>query len=101
LVCEKKRQFFRRKLSKIAENCDDNIDDPWLAPWQRRRRQDSGRRQRVLLVVGEVVACNHVPVAMQLLRLRQLLWLRKLLRLWQRVVVMVNNNPLHIPADLE
>jgi hypothetical protein len=24
-----KRQFFRRKLSKIAENCDHNID-PWL-----------------------------------------------------------------------
>jgi hypothetical protein len=25
--CEK-RQFFRRKLAKIAENCDHNID-PW------------------------------------------------------------------------
>jgi hypothetical protein len=25
-----KRQFFRRKLAKIAENCDHNID-PWLA----------------------------------------------------------------------
>jgi hypothetical protein len=25
-----KRQFFRRKLSKIAENCDHNID-PWMA----------------------------------------------------------------------
>jgi hypothetical protein len=24
----KKRQFFRRKLAKIAENCDHNID-PW------------------------------------------------------------------------
>jgi hypothetical protein len=23
---EKKRQFFRRKLSKFAENCDHNID---------------------------------------------------------------------------
>jgi hypothetical protein len=29
-----KRQFFRRKLSKIAENCDHNID-PWF--------QDQGR----------------------------------------------------------
>jgi hypothetical protein len=28
-----KRQFFRRKLSKIAENCDPNID-PW-SPWAR------------------------------------------------------------------
>jgi hypothetical protein len=28
LVFEKKRQLFRRKLSKIAENCDHNID-PW------------------------------------------------------------------------
>jgi hypothetical protein len=28
LVFEKKRRFFRRKLSKIAENCDHNID-PW------------------------------------------------------------------------
>jgi hypothetical protein len=26
LVFEKKRLFFRRKLSKIAENCDHNID---------------------------------------------------------------------------
>jgi hypothetical protein len=26
LVCEKERHFFRRKLSKIAENCDHNID---------------------------------------------------------------------------
>jgi hypothetical protein len=26
LVFEKKRQFFRRKLSKIAENFDHNID---------------------------------------------------------------------------
>jgi hypothetical protein len=30
LVFDKKRQFFRRKLSKIAENCDHNID-PWLS----------------------------------------------------------------------
>jgi hypothetical protein len=29
LVFEEKRQFFRRKLSKIAENCDHNID-PWF-----------------------------------------------------------------------
>jgi hypothetical protein len=29
LVFEKKRQFFRRKLSKIAENCDHNIG-PWF-----------------------------------------------------------------------
>jgi alpha/beta superfamily hydrolase len=28
LVFEKKRHFFRRKLTKIAENCDHNID-PW------------------------------------------------------------------------
>jgi hypothetical protein len=28
---EEKRQFFRRKLAKIAENCDHNID-PW-SPW--------------------------------------------------------------------
>jgi hypothetical protein len=28
LVFEKKRQFFRQKLSKIAENSDHNID-PW------------------------------------------------------------------------
>jgi hypothetical protein len=27
-----KRQFFRRKLSKIAENCDHNID-PWDRCW--------------------------------------------------------------------
>jgi hypothetical protein len=26
LVFEKKSQFFRRKLAKIAENCDHNID---------------------------------------------------------------------------
>jgi hypothetical protein len=26
LVFEKKCQFFRQKLSKIAENCDHNID---------------------------------------------------------------------------
>jgi hypothetical protein len=26
LVFEKKRQFFRKKLAKIAENCDHNID---------------------------------------------------------------------------
>jgi hypothetical protein len=26
LLFEKKRQLFRRKLSKIAENCDHNID---------------------------------------------------------------------------
>jgi hypothetical protein len=26
LVFEKKRQFFRRKLGKISENCDHNID---------------------------------------------------------------------------
>jgi hypothetical protein len=28
IVFWEKRQFFRRKLSKIAENCDHNID-PW------------------------------------------------------------------------
>jgi hypothetical protein len=28
LVFEKKRQFFRRKLAKIAENCDQN-NNPW------------------------------------------------------------------------
>jgi hypothetical protein len=26
LVCEKNANFFRRKLAKIAENCDHNID---------------------------------------------------------------------------
>jgi hypothetical protein len=26
-----KRQFFRPKLSKIAENCDHNIDPRWLS----------------------------------------------------------------------
>jgi hypothetical protein len=31
LVFWEKRHFFRRKLSKIAENCDHNID-PW-SPW--------------------------------------------------------------------
>jgi hypothetical protein len=30
LVFEKNANFFRRKLSKIAENCDHNID-PWCA----------------------------------------------------------------------
>jgi hypothetical protein len=30
LVFEKNANFFRQKLSKIAENCDHNID-PWLA----------------------------------------------------------------------
>jgi hypothetical protein len=30
LVFEKKRQSFRRKLSKIAENCGHNIDPRWL-----------------------------------------------------------------------
>jgi hypothetical protein len=30
LVFEKQRQLFRRKLSKIAENCDHNTD-----PWDR------------------------------------------------------------------
>jgi hypothetical protein len=25
-----KRQFFRRKLAKIAENCDHNIDPRWV-----------------------------------------------------------------------
>jgi hypothetical protein len=29
LVFEKNANFFRRKLAKIAENCDHNID-PWL-----------------------------------------------------------------------
>jgi hypothetical protein len=29
-VFEKNANFFRRKLSKIAENCDHNID-PWLS----------------------------------------------------------------------
>jgi hypothetical protein len=33
LVFEKKCQFFRRKLSKIAENCDHNIDP--RSPWKR------------------------------------------------------------------
>jgi hypothetical protein len=27
-----KRQFFRRKLAKIAENCDNNIDPWYLIP---------------------------------------------------------------------
>jgi hypothetical protein len=32
-----KRQFFRRKLSKIAENCDHNID-PWSPnPWMLKQ----------------------------------------------------------------
>jgi hypothetical protein len=30
LVFEKNANFFRRKLAKIAENCDHNID-PWFA----------------------------------------------------------------------
>jgi hypothetical protein len=30
-----KRQFFRRKLSKIAENCDHNID-----PWDTHKKQE-------------------------------------------------------------
>jgi hypothetical protein len=34
-ICEK-RQLFRRKLEKIAENCDHNID-----PWTIRLRDDS------------------------------------------------------------
>jgi hypothetical protein len=39
-----KRQFFRRKLSKIAKNCDHNIDPWWrgsgllLCIWNRRSR---------------------------------------------------------------
>jgi hypothetical protein len=28
LAFEKKRQYYRRKLAKIAENCDRNIDPP-------------------------------------------------------------------------
>jgi hypothetical protein len=32
LVFEKNAKFFRRKLSKIAENCDHNID-PRLTRW--------------------------------------------------------------------
>jgi hypothetical protein len=31
LVFEENANFFRRKLAKIAENCDHNID-PWLEP---------------------------------------------------------------------
>jgi hypothetical protein len=30
LVFKKNADFFRRKLGKIAENCDHNID-PWVA----------------------------------------------------------------------
>jgi hypothetical protein len=30
LVFEKNANFFRRKLAKIAENCDHNID-PWFS----------------------------------------------------------------------
>jgi hypothetical protein len=44
----RKTPFFRRKLSKIAENCDHNID-PWTwSPWQcltvghQKFRLDSG-----------------------------------------------------------
>jgi hypothetical protein len=33
-----KRHFFRRKLSKIAENCDHNID-----PWHLRERKTNLR----------------------------------------------------------
>jgi hypothetical protein len=32
LVFEKNANFFRRKLSKIAENCDHNIDPPVALP---------------------------------------------------------------------
>jgi hypothetical protein len=33
-ISNKKRQFFRRKLTKIAENCDHSID-PWM--WLQNR----------------------------------------------------------------
>jgi hypothetical protein len=35
LVFEKKRQFFRRKFAKIAENCDYNIDPFWESAMKR------------------------------------------------------------------
>jgi hypothetical protein len=37
LVFEKNANFFRRKLSKIAENCDHNID-----PWSHWRQATAG-----------------------------------------------------------
>jgi hypothetical protein len=39
LVFEKNANFFRRKLSKIAENCDHNIG-PW-SPWPRSKEKKS------------------------------------------------------------
>jgi hypothetical protein len=37
--CEK-RQFFRRKLTKIAENCDHNID-PWTISANKEGRKNN------------------------------------------------------------
>jgi hypothetical protein len=37
IIFEKKRQFFRRKLSKIAENCDHNIDHVFFASVKKYR----------------------------------------------------------------
>jgi hypothetical protein len=40
-----KRQFFRRKLSKIGENCDHNIDprSPWRFTKWMPGQSDEGR----------------------------------------------------------
>jgi hypothetical protein len=40
-----KRQFYRQKLSKIAENCDHNID-PWSHCWPTYKRQMIARDSR-------------------------------------------------------
>jgi hypothetical protein len=45
LVFEKKRQFFRQKLSEIAENCDHNIG-PWSQSYDRELCQRCAHLQR-------------------------------------------------------
>jgi hypothetical protein len=46
----RKRQFFRRKLAKIAENCDHNID-PW---WSTSKLLEPRMELDVQLADGEV-----------------------------------------------
>jgi hypothetical protein len=65
-----KRQFFRRKLSKIAENCDHNI-----GPSLKKEPGDKSRRRK--LVEQEIIDY----LCMYTCELSDLLWLKFKVRL--------------------
>jgi hypothetical protein len=56
IVFLEKRQFFRRKLSKVVENCDHNID-PWLETDRRSNKMaaKSDHRPRCNLTVQKII----------------------------------------------